>query len=48
MFQDAEFVSAVREARAPPIDVETVLPTMRALQAAWEVWLAPGEACTWA
>ena len=31
MFQDAEFVSAVREGRAPAIDVETVLPTMRVL-----------------
>jgi 2-hydroxy-4-carboxymuconate semialdehyde hemiacetal dehydrogenase len=38
--QDTEFVDAVREGRAPAVDVETVLPTMRVLQAAWEVWLA--------
>lgn len=37
--QDAEFVAAVREARAPAVDVEAVLPTMRVLQAAWDVWL---------
>ena len=37
--QDAEFVAAVREGRAPAVDVEAVLPTMRILQAAWDVWL---------
>lgn len=38
--QDAEFVAAVREGRPPAVDVDTVLPTMRILQAAWDVWLA--------
>ena len=41
--QDAEFVDAVRQRRAPTIDVEAVLPAMRVLQAAWDVWLAGGE-----
>ena len=34
--QDAEFVAAVREGRAPALDVEAVLPTLRILQAAWD------------
>ncbi len=34
--QDAEFVAAVREGRAPALDVDAVLPTLRILQAAWE------------
>ena len=38
--QDAEFVSAVRGGRTPELGIETVLPTMRILQAAWDVWLA--------
>jgi 2-hydroxy-4-carboxymuconate semialdehyde hemiacetal dehydrogenase len=38
--QDAEFISAVRERRAPALDAQAALPTMRILQAAWDVWLA--------
>jgi len=34
--QDAEFVAAVREGRAPALDVDAVLPTLRILQAAWD------------
>jgi len=37
--QDAEFVEAVREGRAPALDVPTILPTIRIVQAAWDVWL---------
>jgi 2-hydroxy-4-carboxymuconate semialdehyde hemiacetal dehydrogenase len=35
--QDAEFVAAVREGRAPALDIEAALPTMRILQAAWDL-----------
>ncbi len=34
--QDAEFVAAVHEGRAPELDVDAVLPTLRILQAAWD------------
>ncbi|MBC7235080.1 MAG: Gfo/Idh/MocA family oxidoreductase [Chloroflexi bacterium] len=36
--QDAEFVAAVCEGRAPAVDGSTVLPTMRILQVAWDIW----------
>jgi len=36
LLQDTEFVAAVHEGRAPTIDVERALPTMRILQAAWD------------
>ena len=36
--QDREFVAAIRERRAPAVDVEAVLPTVRVLQSAWDVW----------
>ena len=38
--QDTEFVAAVREGRSPAIDADTVLPTIKILQAAWDIWLA--------
>lgn len=38
--QDSEFVAAIREHRAPALDVEAVLPTIRIVQAAWDKWNA--------
>ena len=35
--QDREFIAAVREGRAPEVSVQSVLPTIRALQTAWDM-----------
>jgi len=36
LLQDREFVEAVRQDRAPEVNVASVLPAMRVLQAAWD------------
>jgi 2-hydroxy-4-carboxymuconate semialdehyde hemiacetal dehydrogenase len=40
LVQDREFAAAVREGRAPLLDVPAALPTIRIVQAAWDQWLA--------
>ena len=40
LLQDQEFAAAVREGRAPLLDVPAALPTLRIVQAAWDQWLA--------
>ena len=40
LLQDREFVSAIREGREPAVSASSVLPTMRVLQAAWDIWQA--------